>query len=100
MIVLKIFAHKIYETTQSFSYLLKLPYVNSIFPIVWILLTVFITKKVLDGSIQKVTAQIMLAIANKSSRMPSKQMYAHIITSSFTVGMGGSAGLELSLIHI
>ncbi|MEG1230660.1 MAG: chloride channel protein, partial [Flavobacterium sp.] len=59
-----------------------------------ILLTVFIIKKFLDGSIEKGTSQIMIAVAKKSGYMPRKQMYAQIITSSLTVGMGGSAGLE------
>jgi CIC family chloride channel protein len=36
----------------------------------------------------------MYAVAKKSGIMPKKQMYAQIITSSLTVGMGGSAGLE------
>ena len=36
----------------------------------------------------------MYAVAKKRGIMPRKQMFAQIITSSFTVGMGGSAGLE------
>lgn len=74
--------------------LLHLPYSNSILPIIGILLTVWIINKVLDGKIEKGTSQIMIAVARKSGIMPKKQMYAQIITSSLTVGMGGSAGLE------
>ena len=67
---------------------------NSLLPIVGILLTVFVVKNFLDGSIEKGTSQIMIAVAKRSGIMPKKQMYAQIITSSLTVGMGGSAGLE------
>lgn len=94
VIVLKTFAHSVLEFTLHVSSLLKLPYVTSILPIIGILLTVFVVQKFLDGSIEKGTAQIMIAVAKKSGIMPKKQMYAQIITSSLTVGMGGSAGLE------
>lgn len=94
VIVLKTFAHWVYKFAQYLDGFLHLPYSNSTFPIIGILLTVFIVKKVLDGSIQKGTAQIMNAVAKKNGIMPRKQMYSQIITSSFTVGMGGSAGLE------
>lgn len=94
VIVLKTFAHSVLEFTLHVSSLLKLPYVTSILPIIGILLTVLVVQKFLDGSIEKGTAQIMIAVAKKSGIMPKKQMYAQIITSSLTVGMGGSAGLE------
>ena len=48
----------------------------------------------MDGSIQKGTSQIMYAVAKKDGIIPKKQMYSQIITSSLTVGLGGSAGLE------
>lgn len=94
VIVLKAFAHWVYKFAQYLDGFLHLPYSNSAFPIIGILLTVFIVKKVLDGELHKGTAQIMNAVARKSGILPAKQMYSQIITSSFTVGMGGSAGLE------
>lgn len=94
VIVLKTFAHWVYKFAQYIDGFLHLPYSNSAFPIIGILLTVFIVKKILDGEIHKGTAQIMNAVARKNGILPRKQMYSQIITSSFTVGMGGSAGLE------
>lgn len=94
VILLKTFAHWVYNFSQYLDGLLHLPYSNSILPIIGILLTVLIVKKVLDGSIQKGTSHIMYAVARKGGMMPFKQMYSQIITSSFTVGLGGSAGLE------
>lgn len=94
VIVLKTFAHWVFRFANYIDGILHLPYSNSILPVIGILLTAFVIKKFLDGSIEKGTSQIMIAVANKSGIMPRKQMYAQIITSSLTVGMGGSAGLE------
>jgi CIC family chloride channel protein len=94
VIILKTFAHWVYKSSQKLDDILHLPYSNSTLPIIGVIITVIIVKKVLDGSIEKGTAQIMYAVAKKRGIIPRKQMFAQIITSSFTVGMGGSAGLE------
>lgn len=94
VIVLKTFAHWVFRFANYIDRIFHLPYSNSLLPVIGILLTAWVVKKFLDGSIEKGTSQIMIAVANKSGIMPRKQMYAQIITSSLTVGMGGSAGLE------
>lgn len=92
--LLKYFAHSVFRMVSYVDNLTHLPYSNSIVPIIGILLTVFVIKRFLNGSIEKGTSQIMIAVAKRSGILPKKQMYAQIITSSLTVGMGGSAGLE------
>lgn len=94
VIVLKSFAHNVFIYANYANSYLKLPYANSLFPIFGILLTVFVVKKFLDGSIEKGSSRILFAVAKKGGILPKKQMYAQIITSSLTVGLGGSAGLE------
>ena len=94
VMILKTFAHSVLRFANYIDSILHLPYSNSILPIIGILLTVLVVQKFLDGSIQKGTAQIMVAIANKAGFIPKKQMYSQIMTSSLTVGLGGSAGLE------
>lgn len=94
VIILKSFAHNVFQFANFANGYLKLPYANSLFPIIGILLTVFVVKKFLDGSIEKGSSRILFAVAKKGGIMPKKQMYAQIITSSLTVGLGGSAGLE------
>ncbi|WP_310594622.1 chloride channel protein [Flavobacterium sp.] len=98
VIVLKAFAHWVFTFSTYVSRILKLGFFNSILPIIGILLTVFVIKKFLSGTIQKGTSQILYAVAKKASIIPRKQMYAQIITSSLTVGMGGSAGLESPIV--
>jgi CIC family chloride channel protein len=94
VIVLKSFAHNVFLFANYINGYLKLPYINSILPVVGILLTVLVVHKVLDGSIEKGSSRILYAVAKRGGIMPKKQMYAQIITSSLTVGLGGSAGLE------
>lgn len=94
VILLKTFAHNVFLFANYISTLLKLPYVNSILPVVGILLTVLVVRRLLDGKIEKGSSRILYAVAKRGGIMPVKQMYAQIMTSSLTVGMGGSAGLE------
>jgi CIC family chloride channel protein len=98
VIVLKSFAHNVFQFANYANGYLKLPYANSIFPVIGILLTVFVIKKFLDGSIEKGSSKILYAVAKKGGILPKKQMYAQIITSSLTVGLGGSAGLESPIV--
>ncbi|PBI83941.1 H(+)/Cl(-) exchange transporter ClcA [Flavobacterium sp. ACN2] len=98
VIVLKTFAHSVFSFATYINGILKLSFINSILPIIGITLTVFVVNKVLNGSIQKGTSQILYAVAKKASIIPKKQMYAQIVTSSLTVGLGGSAGLESPIV--
>ena len=98
VIVLKTFAHAVFSFATYINGILKLSFINSILPIIGILLTVFVVKKVLGGTIEKGTSQILYIVAKKASIIPKKQMYAQILTSSLTVGLGGSAGLESPIV--
>ena len=98
VILLKAFAHQVFSFATYINTILKLSFINSILPIIGILLTVIVVKKMLGGTIQKGTSQILYAVAKKASIIPPKQMYAQIITSSLTVGLGGSAGLESPIV--
>lgn len=98
VIILKTFAHKVFEIATYLSSKLHLSFVNGLLPIIGILLTVLVVKKLLGGSIEKGTSQILYAVAKKAGIVPRKQMYAQIMTSSLTVGLGGSAGLESPIV--
>lgn len=49
-------------------------------------------------SFQKGNDKIVYAIAKNGANLPGSQVYSHIITSSITVGLGGSAGLESPMV--
>ena len=98
VILLKNFAHSVFVFANYVNTYLKLPYINSLLPIIGILLTVFVVKQLLDVSIEKGSSKILYAVAKKGGIVPKKQMYAQIVTSSLTVGLGGSAGLESPIV--
>ena len=98
VIILKSFAHNIFLWANDFNGYLKLPYINSLLPIVGILLTVFVIRNFLNNNLEKGSSKVLYAVAKKGGIVPKKQMYAQIITSSLTVGLGGSAGLESPIV--
>src|SRR5260221_7150528 len=59
-------------------------------PTVGIFFTFLFVKLVLSGDLTKGTSHVLLAIAKKSSFLPRKEVYSHLVTSALTVGMGGS----------
>ena len=98
VVVLKAFVYYIhlgitYNYNIPFQYYLYL-----IFPLVGILLTVWYVQKFKRGRLEKGNAQILYAIAKKGGLMKKDSMYTHVITSSVTVGFGGSAGLESPIV--
>lgn len=69
-----------------------------LFPAIGLLLTVFIIRRFYGGQIEKGIGMVLKAIAVKSSFIPFKHTYAHVFTSSITVGLGGSGGLEAPIV--
>lgn len=67
-------------------------------PLLGIVLTVIIIKYFFKGKIGKGISNILYEIAQKSSFVYKDKMYSHIVTSSITVGFGGSAGLESPIV--
>ncbi len=96
-IILKTFVHYIFIVATS-TPAASINYSYIFLPIIGIFLTVLIIKIVLKGSLDRGLSPILYAIAKKSSNLPQKQMYAQILTSSLTVGFGGSAGLEAPIV--
>ncbi len=96
-IILKTFVHYLFvaATYKDFG---NLKYLYLFLPIFGIFLTVLVVKKLLHGKLDKGLANIHFVIAKKSSFVPKDQMYAQILTSSLTVGFGGSAGLEAPIV--
>ena len=68
------------------------------FPVIGLILCVFIIRNFFGGQIEKGIAMVLKAIARKASFIPLKHTYLHVVTSSITVGLGGSAGLEAPIV--
>lgn len=96
-IVLKTFVHYIFfiATYEKFS---NFKYLYLILPIIGILLTVIVIKRVFKGQMEKGLGQVHYAIAKKSSFIKRNKMFDQVVTSSLTVGLGGSVGLEAPIV--
>ncbi len=75
---------------SRFAYLL--------FPALGLIICIFIIRTFFGGQIEKGLAMVLRAIARKSSFIPLSHTYLHVATSSVTVGLGGSAGLEAPIV--
>lgn len=64
-----------------------------LFPIIGILITVLI-KRWLPGPLGEGIPSTLYAISRRNGILKPFKMFASVITSAFTVGMGGSVGLE------
>ena len=81
VIVLKSFAHNVFVFANYVNGFLKFPFFSILLPIIGILLTVFVIRRVLNGELEKGSSKILYAVAKKGGIIPKKQMYAQIITS-------------------
>jgi CIC family chloride channel protein len=96
-VILKTFVHLIFEfathnkvSNYRFFYLLL--------PTIGIILTIVVIKNLLGGKLKKGLGQIHYSIAKKKSFLPKRNMFDQILTSSLTVGFGGSTGLEAPIV--
>lgn len=94
-VLLKTLVHYVQRWIQEmpvsrFAYLL--------FPVAALVLTVWAIRVFFGGHIERGIAMVLRAIARKSSFIPFRDTYEHIVTSALTVGLGGSAGLEAPLV--
>ncbi|MGZ4044440.1 MAG: chloride channel protein [Bacteroidia bacterium] len=98
-VILKMFVHYIrHYLMEEHLFHFKYKYLYLMMPLLGLALTVFIIQRFFKGNINKGADNILFAIAKKSSFLPFKQMYSHIITSGITVGFGGSSGLESPIV--
>ncbi len=73
-------------------------FVYLLFPTIGLLITVFIIRRFFGNKIETGIAMVLRSIARRSSLIPFRHTYQHVITSSVTVGLGGSVGLESPIV--
>lgn len=73
-------------------------YIYVIFPLLGIVVTAWLARKVLKERLGHGITGILYAISKKSSIIPQVKMYSRMITSAITVGFGGSVGLEAPIV--
>lgn len=98
-VILKLFVHAIrHYLVDEFLLKYDFKYLYLVLPLIGIGGTILIIKYILHNQLSKGNTDILFSIAKKSSFLPFRQMYSHVITSAFTVGFGGSAGLESPIV--
>ncbi len=96
-IVLKVAVHYVQLVLRNLAVDYSWIYIVS--PAVGIILTLLFIKYALNGRLVRGTSHVILAIARKSSFLPRRETYSHVVTSALTVGFGGSAGLESPIVQ-
>ncbi|MFT4204893.1 MAG: chloride channel protein [Chitinophagaceae bacterium] len=71
---------------------------KSITPVIGIGVSTFLILKVYKKNFVKGNDMIIYSMIKKHSNLPFSAMYSPLVTSSITVGLGGSAGLESPLV--
>lgn len=94
-VLLKTFVHYIQRWVK------EIPFNNPAFfllPAAGLLVVVFLVRHFFGGQVERGIAMVLKAIARKSSFIPMRHTYWHLASSSITVGMGGSVGLEAPIV--
>jgi len=94
-VLLKVLVHNIQVKIQPLS---SHAFLHLLTPTIGLLIAVFIVQRFFRQHLEKGIALVLKAIARQSSFLPLSHTYSHIITSSITVGLGGSVGLESPIV--
>lgn len=79
------------DTTENYLYL--------VYPVVGIILTVLFVKYVVKDNISHGVTKVLYAISRRKSRLKKRNIYASLISSSITIGFGGSVGAEGPIVY-
>ncbi len=96
-ILLKLFVHYIF-LAATYDKLSNFRFLYLVLPGIGLLLTVIMSRYFFKHKLTKGLAQVHAAIAKKNSSMPNNLIYDQVLTSSVTVGFGGSTGLEAPIV--
>ncbi|MBC7903557.1 MAG: chloride channel protein [Gemmatimonadaceae bacterium] len=90
-VILKTLVHYLQQWVGGFPYAI-------FFLIAGLLVSVFMVRHFFRGHLERGIAMVLKAVARKSSFIPVSHTYSHVVTSAFTVGLGGSVGLEAPIV--
>lgn len=97
-VALKFLVHFMEELSRNISSHLPYHIIYVFLPALGILLTVSWQHLINRDKMQKGIGNVLVNIRKNRSNIRSNNIYAHLITSSLTVGFGGSAGLEAPIV--
>lgn len=97
-VILKSTVHLIIQNLELNNTLFNFDYFYLAYPLLGILLTVFVSKYLFKENLGHGITQILYSISKNSSVIRKTRMYSRMVTSAITVGFGGSVGLEAPIV--
>lgn len=97
-VLLKQLVHFIQWSLQFNSDKQSQNYFFLIYPLIGVLISVFLIRLLVKKKFYKGISSIIFSIFKRSSIIDRHHTYMHIPTSAFTVGFGGSVGLEAPIV--
>lgn len=96
--LLKESIHFVQGLVNSFSSSANVNYLYLVFPMVGIALAVLFVKYWVKDDISHGVTKIFYAISRKESRIKPHNCYSSVVSSSITIGFGGSVGAEAPIV--
>ena len=97
-VILKYLVHLMEELSRNMASQVPYHYSFLLLPAVGILFTVVYQHLVNRDKMQKGIGNVLMNIKRNKANIPHDNAYAHLISSSLTVGFGGSSGLEAPIV--
>ncbi|WP_295767074.1 chloride channel protein [uncultured Mucilaginibacter sp.] len=97
-VVLKFLVHFMEELSRNLASQVPYHYSYLLLPALGILITVAYQHFINRDSMQKGIGNILMNIKRNQANVPHDNAYAHLVSSSLTVGFGGSSGLEAPIV--
>lgn len=90
--------HFVQNLVTNFGNIANVNYLYLFFPAVGIILTVLFVKYWVKDDISHGVTKIFYAISRRESRIKAHNCYSSVVSSSITIGFGGSVGAEAPIV--
>ena len=97
--LLKFLIHLIQSLIKNYSDVQNANILYLFFPALGIYITGLLVRKVIKDDISHGVTRILYAFAKRNSRIKLHNTYTSILTSSITIGFGGSVGAEAPIVY-
>ncbi|MEQ9426169.1 MAG: chloride channel protein [Cyclobacteriaceae bacterium] len=97
-VILKTAVHEIHQFLESGIDITNANWLYLFYPLIGILLTATFAKYFLKEKLGHGITSVLYRISKRSSIIEPVKMYSRMVTSTMTVGLGGSVGLEAPIV--
>lgn len=97
-VILKNTVHFVHVWVSNIFLAEQLNWLYLIYPIIGIIVTVLFLKYIIKDNISHGISRVLNAISQENGILKKHNMFSSVIAGAFTVGMGGSVGLEAPVV--